>query len=296
MQNSSQYAIGLTLAGLSSSLLHCESAQERSLDEGSQDPEEIFFKISLAQWSLHRTLFDGPMDNLDFPQVAQNTFGISAVEWVNQFFADKAEDMAYLTDMKNRCDNEGVQSLLIMIDGEGNLGATDSAERTQAVENHFKWVDAAKDLGCHSIRVNAAGSGSAEEVQQAAVDGLGQLAEYASSVQLNVLVEANCGTLPDFGNFCIEEGPDDCADMYDRYQGVRELMPFAKAVSAKSHDFNAEGQEVHTDYAQMMQIVKDAGYTGYVGIEYEGQEVSEEQGIQLTKDLLLRVGRQLANT
>ncbi len=317
LRHSGQVALGMGLLGFSTSLQHCggSNGSERSLEESGEVDQPLFFSISLAQWSLHNDLFDGQIDNLDFPSEARNTYGIEAVEWVNQFFADKAEDMAYLSEMKKRCADAGVRSLLIMIDGEGDLGSTSAADRNQAVENHFKWVDAAKYLGCHSIRVNAAGNGTAAEVQQAAIEGLGRLAEYASSVEINVLVEnhggyssngqwlagimrqvdmPNCGTLPDFGNFCIEAGENGCLNMYDRYQGVRELMPFAKAVSAKTQDFNAEGEEVHTDYNEMMQIVKEAGYTGFVGIEYEGEGLSEKQGILRTKDLLLRVGRQLS--
>ena len=98
-----------------------------------------------------------------------------------------------------------------------------------------------------------------------------------------------CGSLPDFGNFQIANG-----QWYDRYQGVKELMPFAKAVSAKSNDFDAEGNEAHTDYRRMMRIVLDAGYRGYVGIEYEGEKIGEDEGITATKTLLERVRSELA--
>ncbi|WNJ21590.1 sugar phosphate isomerase/epimerase family protein [Pontibacter sp. G13] len=274
----------------------------------------LFFSISLAQWSLHKELFDGKMDNLDFPMIAQKEFGISAVEYVNQFFKDKAQDDAYLQELNKRASDHGVQNVLIMIDGEGHLGATDEAERIKAVENHYRWVEAAKKLGCHSIRVNAAGKGTAEEVQAAAVDGLGRLSTFAQDFGLNVIVENhggyssngewlsgtigqvgmdNCGTLPDFGNFCITRGEDGCDDEYDRYLGLQQLMPFAKGVSAKSHDFDEQGNEIHTDYAKMLQLVKDAGYTGYIGVEYEGSKLSEYEGIKATKALLERIGSQI---
>lgn len=274
-------------------------------------PKELFFKISLAQWSLHKTLFDGKLNNLDFPAKAKNDFGISAVEYVNQFFKDKATDQAYLADLKKRCDDNGVTSVLIMCDGEGNLGELDKKKRQQAVDNHKKWVDAAKFLGCHSIRVNAHGEGTAEEVAKAATEGLAALSGFAKGPGINVIVEnhggyssngqwlssvikgtgmANCGTLPDFGNFCLKSENNKCVESYDRYKGVGEMMPYAKGVSAKSHEFDAQGNCVETDYAKMLQIVKAAGYTGYIGIEFEGGGMPEDEGIRATKALLERAG------
>lgn len=270
-----------------------------------------WFQISLAQWSLHRAFFkrsDLKLDNLEFADVA-NKLGIKGIEYVNQFFKDKAKDTKYLDQMKQRAADNGVTSLLIMCDGEGRLGDPDDAKRKQAVENHYKWLDAAKHLGCHSIRVNAASGGEYEEQVKLAADGLSRLADYAAKLDLNVIVENhgglssngawlakvmktvgkdNCGTLPDFGNFRVSGN-----EWYDRYKGVKELMPFAKAVSAKSHDFDEKGNETHTDYFRMMKIVKDAGYRGWVGIEYEGGKVSEMEGIKLTKKLLERVAEKL---
>ena len=270
------------------------------------------FDISLAQWSLNRQFFGGKIDALDFAKVSREEFDIDAIEYVNQFFKTKAKDEAYLADLKKRAADHGVKSLLIMVDGEGQLGHADSAERAKTVANHHKWVDAAKYLDCHSIRVNAGttGSGSFEEKQKLAADGLRQLSEYGAQQGLNVIVEnhgglssdgswlagvmklvnlENCGTLPDFGNFNVGGGK-----MYDRYKGVRELMPYAKAVSAKSHEFDDRGNEVKTDYLRMMKIVLDHGYNGYVGVEYEGSKVDAYQGIKLTKALLERVRDQLS--
>ncbi len=275
----------------------------------AQGPDDMPFQISLAEWSLHNTLQAGKLDNLDFPKVAKEDYGIEAVEFVNQFFKDKARDSAYLKDLKTRAEDQGVKCLLIMIDGEGELGAADAKERTQAVENHYPWLEAAKFLGCHSIRVNAASQGSYQEQHDRAADGLRRLAEFGAKHQMNVIVEnhgglssngnwlasviqsvglPNCGTLPDFGNFNVSD-----TEVYDRYQGMTELMPYAKAVSAKSHDFDAQGNEIHTDYARMMKIVLDAGYRGYVGVEYEGSQLSEPEGILATKRLLERVRNEL---
>lgn len=319
LKHSTQAALGLGLLGLSAcGQSGAPAGSQESAEAQTATAPDMFFQISLAQWSLNKSLFGGKMDNLDFARKAREDFGIGAVEYVNQFFADKAKDEAYLREMIKRADDNGVKSLIIMIDNEGELGATNEAERTKAVENHYKWVDAAKMLGCHSIRVNAAGTGAAEEVAVAAVDGLGRLSEYAAKVGLNVIVEnhggyssngqwlsgvmkqinmSNCGTLPDFGNFCIQRKPNDwstCLEEYDRYLGVEELMPFAKAVSAKSNDFNESGEEVHTDYKRMLQIVKDHGYRGYIGIEYEGSQLSEDEGIRATKALLEKHGATLS--
>jgi sugar phosphate isomerase/epimerase len=257
---------------------------------------------------LHKTLRAGKLDNLDFAKTTKMDYGIEAIEYVNQFWKDKAKDTAYVAELKKRAEDLGVKTLLIMCDGEGNLGDSDDAKRTTAVENHYKWVEAAKELGCHSIRVNAASNRSLpfEEQQKLAADGLRRLSEFAAPHGLNVIVEnhgglssngawlagvmklvdrKNCGTLPDFGNFRVSNNED-----YDRYKGVDELMPFAKAVSAKSHDFDAEGNETATDYFRMMEIVvKKHGYHGYCGIEYEGSKLSEPEGIIATKKLLQRV-------
>jgi L-ribulose-5-phosphate 3-epimerase len=280
--------------------------RKKLVDGGGTTPA---FTISLAQWSFHKALFGKKMDHLDFAKVAKEECGIDAVEYVNQFFKDKAKDEEYLKEMKKRADDLGVKSLLIMCDGEGDLGDREEALRKKAVENHHKWVEAAKFLGCHSIRVNAKSSGSFEEQQKLAADGLRQLTEFGDKHGINVIVENHgglssngkwlagvmkivdhrrCGTLPDFGNFRISKGEE-----YDRYQGVEELMPFAKGVSAKSHDFNEAGDEVHTDYRKMMKIVLKAGYKGRVGIEYEGSKLPEKEGVMATKKLLEKVREEL---
>jgi len=273
------------------------------------DTDEPLFTISLAEWSLHRRIFDGELDNLDFPEFTRTTFDIDAVEYVNQFFMDKGEDTAYFAELKKRCDDNGVRSLLIMCDREGNLGDPDPARRTQAVENHYKWVEAARLLDCHSIRVNAASAGTYDEQIDYAVDGLRRLSEFGAQHGLNVIVENhgglssngqwlaeviakveldNCGTLPDFGNFFITREEE-----YDRYRGVAELMPYAKGVSAKSFEFDRNGNAVRTDFSRMMKIVLDAGYRGYVGVEWEGNDPGEIEGIRLTKALLERLRDQL---
>jgi sugar phosphate isomerase/epimerase len=210
-----------------------------------------------------------------------------------------------------------VRSLLIMCDGEGALGDPDDAARTKAVENHHKWVEAAAYLGCHSIRVNAQSEGTYDEQLARAADGLARLTEFGASHGLNVIVENHgglssnggwlaavmkrvdnprCGTLPDFGNFRIRGEPGQAweeGEWYDRYKGVEEMMPYAKAVSAKSRDFDENGEETTTDYHRMLRIVLDAGYHEYLGIEYEGSRLSEHEGVAATKALLEKVRAEL---
>ncbi len=263
------------------------------------DDDKEAFKISLAQWSLHKSFFGKQLDPMDFAKIAKTEYDITGIEYVNQFYSGKGEDKKTLQDLKTRAEDHGVQSLLIMVDGEGELGNKDDAERKKAVENHYKWVEAAKFLGCHSIRVNAATKADFEEGMKLAADGLRKLSEFAAPMEINVIVEnhgglssngewlaktirmtemPNCGTLPDFGNFY----------EYDRYQGVTDLMPLAKAVSAKSYDFNAEGNETKIDFQKMIDIVMEAGYHGYIGVEYEGSRLDEAAGIRATRDLLIK--------
>ena len=292
IKKSASLTAGVTLGGLSSTLLNgCNN--------------KMSFKISLAEWSLHRALNSKEIDHLDFAAIAKNDFSISAIEYVNSFFFNHAKDNAYLIEMKNRADDHGVKSLLIMCDNEGNLGEPEEKKRIQAVQNHYKWAEAAKFLGCHSIRVNARSFGTYDEQIKLAADGLRRLVEFGDNIEINIIVENHgglssngewlssvmkevnhprIGTLPDFGNFRIEND-----NWYDRYKGMEQLMPYAKAVSAKSHEFDKNGDETGSDYYRMMDIVLENGYNGYVGIEYEGSKHSEMEGIRLTNKLLKKI-------
>ena len=287
--------------------------------------EETDFQLSLAQWSMHRMIWDGA-DPYTFAEKAHG-WGFTGLEYVSQLYRKELEAAGYSEEAMNnfvaRCNAEaqkyGLTNLIIMIDGQGDLATSDAEQRKSAVENHFKWVDAAAAMGCHSIRVNLSGSNDPAEWVPNAVDGLTQLSTYAKDKNVNIIVEnhgglssnaallaevmstvnmENCGTLPDFGNFCIRRNdPSDytkgCAEMYDMYKGVEELMPFAKAVSAKSHNFDEAGNETEIDYGKMLQIVKAAGYSGFIGVEYEGSELGEEDGIIATRDLILREAKML---
>lgn len=315
------------------SLCACGSGSKSTVETESTASETPDFQISLAQWSLHRkyfgdlqarggwqwfgkTLRENPdaliqegEDPMGFPALAAS-YGVNTIELVNTFYYGKANDMEYWKAFKQKCEEAGVNVGLIMCDALGDLGEADDSARAAAVQNHHAWVDIAKYLGAHTIRVNAAGKGTAEEVADNAVDGLSKLGKYGATQGINVVVENhggyssdgawladvmkrvnmdNVGTLPDFGNFCIENGPDGCVNEYDRYKGIEELMPYAKAVSAKAHMFDEDGNEVNSDFSRIMKIVKSAGFKGHIGIEYEGKQLSEDEGIKATKALLEKV-------
>lgn len=302
------------------------SSCKNSKKEVTQAPIEetinpVFFKLSLAQWSLNKQIKSGEMDPFDFPQRASE-LGFEGVEYVNQLYTKKLDEfsseqeaMAYFVNtLKEKSEMYKVRNVLIMVDREGDLAAEDETERNQTVENHKKWVDAAQALGCHSIRVNLSGASDPEIWKQVAADGLSKLGTYAAEKNINVIVEnhgglssnasllaevigklnmPNCGLLPDFGNFCIAKEDDVCINEYDKYLGVTEMMPYAKAVSAKTYDFDENGNETKIDYVKIMQTVKDAGYTGFVGVEYEGSRLGEVEGIMATKNLLLKTAEKL---
>jgi sugar phosphate isomerase/epimerase len=268
----------------------------------AKSASDELFKISLAEWSLNKTLRAGKMTNLDFPRVAKRDFGIDCIEFVDQFFADKATDTKYLRELKKRAHGEGVKMGLIMIDTTGDLGAADKAARNKAVDQTFAWIDAAKFLGCWTVRINARGPGSADELRERIVESCTRLADYAAPRNIKIAIEnhgglssdpqwlvsvmkavnrPNFGTLPDFGNFPPE---------VNRYDAVEMFMPFAKAVSAKSMQIGPDGLVQETDFFRMMRIVRDGGYAGYVGIESSPPKQEDEANyIRTTRDLLLKI-------
>jgi Xylose isomerase-like TIM barrel len=275
-------------------------------------------EISLAQWSLHRALKAGKLDHLDFPAKAKKDFGIGTVEYVNGFFGgtkmnfkDAAKNSEYLKELLRRSKDAGVINHLIMVDDEGPLALPVDKERLEAVDNHKKWIEAAKFLGCTTVRVNLHGDGAPDAKKTASVDSLSRLGEFAKPMNINVVVEnhgsdssngkwvagvmkqvnkPNVGTLPDFGNFCISHPwgttQDGCDNAYDRYEGIKELLPFAKGVSAKTYDFDNNGEQPQMDYKRLIEIVMSSGFKGYIGIEFEGNTQPEEEGILKTKRLL----------
>lgn len=298
-----RFAVGA--AGASAIIPTVALAQSAGAPVKPPESVAVRNRLSVAQWSLHRMLKEGTLAPIDFPQFVRTTFGIAAVEYVSTFYRAMAADGGWLSDLRKRADAAGVSSLLIMCDGEGDMGDPDTSARRTAVEAHRRWLDAAAALGCHSIRVNARSVGTAAEQRALCADGLARLSAIALPMKLNVLVEnhggrscdgewvasvirevgaTNCGTLPDFGNFLCDDGTT-----ADRYAGVAAMMPFARAVSAKSHDFNADGFETATDYPKMMGVVRSARYAGWIGVEYEGKRLSEVDGTKATRDLLLKL-------
>ena len=275
-------------------------------------------KISLAEWSLHRAIEAGKIDHLDFPVIAKRDYGISAVEYVNGLFGgnkmtfkEAAKNSAYLSELLKRSKDAGVFNHLIMIDDEGPLALPDDKVRLVAVDDHKKWIEAAKFLGCLTVRVNLHGDGSPDDKKKASVDSLSRLGDFAKTMNINVVVEnhghessngawvadvmkqvnrKNVGTLPDFGNFCLSQDwgttQGECKDYYDRYEGVKEMLPFAKGVSAKTYDFDSNGAQPKMDYKRLIDIVKTSGFKGYIGVEFEGNTQPEEEGIRKTKLLI----------
>ena len=305
-------------------LILAVACKEKPKDEDSgavapTEEQKPFFKLSLAEWSLHNAINDGTFNPFDFAQKAKE-MGFDGIEYVNHLYNKQIDSLglaAVLDTLKVKSEKYGVENLLIMVDGEGDLATGDDKVRSEAVENHKKWVDAASFLGCHSIRVNLFGSDTPEAWVTNSKKGLHDLAQYAKTKNINVIVENhggfssdaellnqvienagvdNVGTLPDFGNFCLkrEDGKRwdaPCVEEYDRYKGVEQLMKHAKGVSGKSYDFDENGNETTIDFARMLKIVKDSGYTGFIDVEYEGTRLPEEAGIEATRDLLIKYGQ-----
>jgi L-ribulose-5-phosphate 3-epimerase len=257
------------------------------------------FEISLAAWSVHRMFGDGPLKQIDMPELCRKQFDIGGLELVNSFFP--SPQYSYCKDLLRRAADNGVKILLIMCDGEGDMAHADKAQRQQAVRNHRKWLDVAAILGCHSIRCNAgdAKPGDKDAISRCA-ESFAALVELARPDRLNMLIENHggmssdpdsllaviqkvndplMGLLPDFGNF---------PPTVDRYDAVRRMMPYAKAVSAKCHEFDETGNEKHTDFTRMIPIVLESGYSRYIGIEYEGPDPDEIAGVKACQRLLAR--------
>lgn len=298
-----------------------KKAVEQTQNIENEIQETPFFKLSLAQWSLHKTFNDKGVSPFEFAKMGKE-MGFERLEYVSDLYKEQIEALGFdktIDSLKTLSEIYGMQNVLIMVDDEGDLANPDEKLRNQAVETHKRWVDAAQKLGCHSIRVNTFGTNDPEIWKETVVDGLKKLSEYAATKNINVICEnhgwlssdipklmraidlvnmANCGTLPDFGNWCVKRTEDEfggeCVENYpDKYEGVKLMLPKAKGVSAKSYDFDENGNETTIDYVKMLQIVKDSGFNGIIGIEYEGERLSEMEGILATRDLLLKVAKEL---
>ena len=278
------------------------------LSASSNNKDQL--KISLAQWSLNKAIKSGELSPLDFAKKARS-FDIDAIEYVSGLYTNHTDTLKKISMQKlskellKRSDDYGIDNVLIMIDSQGSLASSNKKERLKAIDNHKKWIDFSYEIGCETMRVNLSGETKLDRWTENSIKSLTELSDYNKNI--NVVVENhgglssngkylsnvmskvnidNCGTLPDFGNFCIDGSPRACNEWYDIYKGVEELMPYAHAVSAKSYDFDDSGNETKIDYSKMIDIVKKAGYKGYIGIEYEGSRMSEDDGIIATKKLL----------
>ena len=319
------------VTGLGAGLIGLKGCTTSNKKSEAQTVDDMpFFKLSLAQWSIHKMIREEGLDPNAFADKAKE-WGFTGLEYVSQLYRDDLQKSSSISaglqrvvkQLKVRSNDNGLENLIMMVDlppGEGDMAVFDESLRKKAVESHFPYVEATAALGCHSMRVNMFGEMDPDNWKSTAIDALGELGEYAAGSNVNILIEnhgylssnarllmevihevnlPNCGTLPDFGNFCLKRADDQrwgtaCIEEYDKYKGVEELMPAAKAVSAKSYDFDADGNETSIDYQRMLKIVKNAGYTGYIGVEYEGNRLSEEKGIIATKELLVNIGKTLA--
>ncbi len=317
----------LLVLGLAFFAISCQKAPKNKKENKKENMvKKPYFKLSLAEWSVHRAIMDKKLDPVDFAQKA-NSMGFKAIEYVSQLYTNylkKGNDpklalQNLLDTLKIKSEKYGVKNLGIMVDGEGDLSSPDEVKRLKAVENHKKWIDAAAFLGCYYVRVNLFGSDDPKVWVDTSVKSIKQLATYAKTKGIDIIVEnhgylsanipylvqvmkkvnmPNSGLLPDFGGFCLKRKDNKrwdapCIEEYDRYKGVKEMMPYAKVVSAKCYDFNKKGDETLIDYYKMLQIVKDSGYRGYLGIEYEGDRLSEDEGIIAARKLILKVESQL---
>jgi len=279
------------------------------------NPQIARKKISLAQWSLHRAIkINQTLSPFDFSLKARE-MGFDAVEYVSSLYWNvlKTKPIKKVTNtLLNNSKDHGIKNLLIMVDGEGDLASNSKNKRQKSVDNHKKWIEMAYDLGCHSIRVNLNGEKSKNKWIEYSSESLTQLCLISRKDKINIIVENhgglssnasyltnvmknvnldNCGTLPDFGNFCIEKiDPENyfsqCINEYDKYQGMTQLMPYAKAVSAKSYDFDSNGEESTIDFKRIIDITKEFNYDGYYGVEFEGLNLGENDGVIKTKKLL----------
>ena len=287
--------------------------------------KDSFFKTSLAQWSIHKSIREDGLSPYEFAKIAHE-LGFEGLEYVNALYSDvtNSEDKAsameeFITRNNDLAAKYNLKNVLIMIDGEGDLASSNPEERMIAVENHKLWIDAASKMNCSAIRINLKGEKEIENWIKYSVESFGALGEYAKPLNINVIVEnhgglssnasllmkvinqvnlENCGTLPDFGNFCMSEGygslkENNCKDLYDPYLGISEMLPKAFGLSAKSYAFDSNGDETSLDYYRLLSIAKDAGYNGFIGVEYEGNILSEKDGIIATKKLLEKAAKML---
>jgi len=327
IENSIKSSIGLSLAATLPSSLFLYSCKP--------EKKEFNLKISLQVYSFAPLMMAGKFDLKDFPEMVRNTYQLDGAEYWSIAFTGRENNEAFLKELKQKSDDNGVNNTIILVDDINiltmesgpSLASLSSEERSRAIDFHKIWVDTAAKIDCHSIRINLkSNDGTAEEVQEVCSESISKLIEYSSQSNISVVLENHggltgngkwlsglikninnefVGSLPDFGdfNFCQTRGDlnfanvdRECEMKYDKYLGVEELIPYAKGISAKSHDFDKNGSETKTDYKRMMEIIKNSDFSGYISIEYEGamlsmllnrdSYLSSHDGILATKSLL----------
>ena len=291
--------------------------------------------IGLQMYSFAPLIMQGKFDLLGFPDLVKNTYGINGAEYWSIPFMGRENDRDFLNDLKRRSDDNGVDNLIILVDdidiktmqSGPSLASSNKNDRDTAIDYHKKWVDVAKNIGCHSIRINLRSEEENDQkILENSSESISKLIEFSKQDIISIVIEnhggitgdadwlvslmknvdsKHLGTLPDFGtyNFCIKRGnlnfqslSENCEDQYDKYLGVKKLMPYAKGVSAKSHEFDKDGEELSTNYSRMIKIISESNYKGYITIEYEGAMkgmfggegtyLSPHEGILATKKLI----------
>ena len=291
--------------------------------------------IGLQMYSFAPLIMQGKFDLLGFPDLVKNTYGINGAEYWSIPFMGRENDKDFLNDLKRRSDDIGVDNLIILVDdidiktmqSGPSLASSNKNDRDTAIDYHKKWVDVAKNIGCHSIRINLRSEEENDQkILENSSESISKLIEFSKQDNISIVIEnhggitgdadwlvslmknvdsKHLGTLPDFGtyNFCIKRGnlnfqslSENCEDQYDKYLGVKKLMPYAKGVSAKSHEFDKDGEELSTNYSRMIKIISESNYKGYITIEYEGAMkgmfggegtyLNPHEGILATKKLI----------
>lgn len=256
----------------------------------------------------------GEMDPRDIVWRARE-LDVGVVDLVNILWFGHGEDKPWLNDFKTRARDANVTFGVLMCDQLARSGAADAKERRQSVEDHTRWMETAAELGCPFLRINPYGEGTYLEQCQRSAETLHALAERSADYGLEVIVEnhghpgsngawlamliemanhSRVGTYTDLDNFFMGGWDLNPERRYDRHQGLLDLAPYTKAISAKTHDFDPDGEETTIDYHACLKILIDSGFSGLVSAEFEGNRVDETEGSKLTVELLKREQQRFA--
>ncbi len=253
--------------------------------------------LSLATWSLNRLLrnTDKPIVYLDVPAMVRQHFGIEALELNNVFFA--ARDGDYLRKLVAAAEKAGVRLLNIAVDEQGDLSSADPSARELGLERYGAWIPIAAEMGIGAIRANSGGRAVADKpagdparvaAEQACIDSLRHLCDIGKKHGVAILVENHWGLSADPGSLARvvaavrqSHGNDAAGTLVDwgnwpqhidRWDALRQVFPYAMAVHAKVNDIDENLNHPSFDHARCLQITREAGYDGWLGIEYEGKD------------------------